>query len=849
MHTEKREFNSGSLPARQDSVCTIRNFTFASGEQIPALKLAYSTLGAPQYDAEGQICNAVLMLHASTGNRLQWLTGQLGGPLFKEGQVLDATRYFIIVPDLIGHGDSSKPSDGLRAEFPHYRCHDMVKALHLMVTQGLNIQRLHTVLGTSLGAMIAWLWGEIYPHSVERLVPIGAYPLPLSGRNGIFRRMIIEAIRNDPSWHQGNYIQPPTGYLSTAPLLILMAHGVRQLHNLAPNQQAADRYYKKLINLAQQHDANDLLYMLECTQGFDPSLELEKITAKVLAINFEQDEICRSDISATDAALQQLADAQFILVPESATSAGHLSCYQPDTWTGHLEAFLATDSVPLKQNRLQKTLSEALSKWADTQPNTVAIKSKTHQVTYAQLQQFVLRWQSALARLKLPEGCCIGLRFNNEAEYFLCHLALLKLSITQTVIDITEPVEYQHKVAKDLDVDFIIQDTQEIPEGFSCPVVNYTTLNQLHIDKYLPKEYPADSVIVFQGSGTTGSPKTVAMNADQYYCILERGQKVLFVQAQEKFYCLYRVMLTFPRRQALLCTLAGAQIYLSHGNPVELIDFCQKNQIDHLLLNPDHVHSFIIEHINKSALSDAGLCLPHLKTFQVTGSLVKQSLRETIINTITKNIYILYGMDEFGLVSCATPEDISNTQGTVGKIIDGVELFIHKSSSDDKAGEVWLKSESMIENYINGEYANSKSFNEHGWYKPNDLGFISQDGQLVLEGRSDDTIIFCGTNFYPRVIEDELEKHSQVLEAAVFPLELNGQGNIPAAALRVTGSPVPASLLSSFQDMLGWKAPMAIMIVEHFPKSRSGKILKKELPSMWQNAVERRLEGWAVVFN
>lgn len=323
-----------------DGVCHIKNFDFESGECISDLRLHYSTLGTPQYDAAGNVCNAVLALHSSTANRLHWLSGLLGHGLFGPGQPLDAARYFIIIPDLIGHGQSSKPSDGLRTRFPAYRCRDMVHALYLLVTQGLHIQKLQLVIGTSLGAMLAWLWGQMYPDSALRLVPIGAYPLPLGGRNWIIRRMGIEAIRNDPTWKDGNYTSQPTGYLCTAPLLLLLAHGVQQLQDLAPHCQAADQYYGQLLNTMAQHDANDLLYILEATRDFDPSVHLDKITTKVLAINFAGDEICRPDISESDAALKRLPDARFVLIPATRQSCGHFTYYQPDTWKVHLAAFL-----------------------------------------------------------------------------------------------------------------------------------------------------------------------------------------------------------------------------------------------------------------------------------------------------------------------------------------------------------------------------------------------------------------------------------------------------------------------------------------------------------------------------
>lgn len=325
---------------RTECVCRIQNFGFATGQVISELRLHYTTLGAPHHDAQGHIDNAVLLLHSSTGNRQQWLAANFVQDLFAPGQPLDAQRFFIIIPDLIGHGQSSKPSDGLRTQFPAYRCQDMAAAMHLLVTQGLKIPRLQLVMGTSLGAMVTWYWGQMYPQAAARLVPIGAYPLPLAGRNWIIRRMSIEAIRHDPAWQGGDYTEPPQACLYTAPLLILLAHGVQQLQSIGPTRQSADQYYERLLQTMRQHDANDLLYVLESAQDFDPSPNLEKTSARVLAINFEGDEICRPDISEHDPALQRLPDAQFVVVPANQDTSGHFTYFQPAQWVGFLDAFL-----------------------------------------------------------------------------------------------------------------------------------------------------------------------------------------------------------------------------------------------------------------------------------------------------------------------------------------------------------------------------------------------------------------------------------------------------------------------------------------------------------------------------
>lgn len=346
MPKEETDVETPPSLVRKDGLCNIKNFAFTAGVTLPELRIQYSTLGTPHYDAEGKICNAVLLLHSSMGNRLHWLSKPLIDELFEKNQPLDAERYFMIVPDLIGHGQSSKPSDGLRARFPAYRCEDMLNALHLLVTRALRIDKLHLVMGTSLGGMLAWMWAQRFPEAANRVAPIGAYPVALGGRNWIIRRMIIEAIRNDPSWANGEYDKQPRHYLATAPLLLLMAHGVQRLQDLAPNQSAADHYYEKLVTLVGKHDANDLLYILESVENYDPLAGSGIITTPILAINFEGDELCRPDVENFEGVVRQLPTATSVLVPATRQCNGHLTYYQANTWKHHLSAFLDTDGKP-----------------------------------------------------------------------------------------------------------------------------------------------------------------------------------------------------------------------------------------------------------------------------------------------------------------------------------------------------------------------------------------------------------------------------------------------------------------------------------------------------------------------
>ena len=210
--------NSADWTQQQDGSFLIRDFHFESGEILPELRMHYLTLGTPRRNAAGAICNAVLLLHNTTGSAKDWLTAQLGGELFGAGQPLDAHEYYIVMPDAIGFGGSSKPSDGLRAAFPHYRFRDIVEAQHRLLTQGLGVTHLRMILGLSMGGMLTWLFAGMYPDFMDALVPVASQPAPMSGRNWIQRRISIEAIRNDPEWNGGNYTSKPHAMSIPRPL-------------------------------------------------------------------------------------------------------------------------------------------------------------------------------------------------------------------------------------------------------------------------------------------------------------------------------------------------------------------------------------------------------------------------------------------------------------------------------------------------------------------------------------------------------------------------------------------------------------------------------------------------------
>lgn len=328
---------SATEPRAGDFV--IRDFVFQSGERLDELRQHYLTLGEPRRDAEGTITNAVLLLHNTTGSSKGWLTPELGGELFGSGQPLDASKYFLIMPDAIGFGSSSKPSDGLRGRFPHYRYQDMVVAQHRLLTQGLGVSHLRLILGLSMGGMLTWLWGVTHPDFADLLVPLASQTSAMSGRNWIQRRMQIEAIRNDPDWNEGDYRQQPWRY-TLAPCGALFIQSVARIQEAAPTREAADALYRQMVERARKGDANDRLYQLESSMDYDPAPHLARLEAPVVAINFADDALNPPELGTAERLINALPNSRYVLVPAGETSRGHSTALLAAHWKAHLSEAL-----------------------------------------------------------------------------------------------------------------------------------------------------------------------------------------------------------------------------------------------------------------------------------------------------------------------------------------------------------------------------------------------------------------------------------------------------------------------------------------------------------------------------
>ena len=320
----------------------LRDFRFASGEALPELKLHYFTLGTPARNADGRITNAVLLLHGTNGRGTGFLTDSFAGELFGSGQPLDASRWFIIVPDNIGHGKSSKPSDGLRARFPRYVYADMIEAQYRLVTEGLGVDHLRLVVGVSMGGMHAWMWAENHPDFMEALLPLVCLPAQISGRNRMERRLIVDAIRNDPEWKGGDYDKQPQGLVTALRMVVISAGSAKQIYVEAPTQEATDRLLDRLVRQRMQNtDANDLLYAWDASRDYDPAPGLPNIRAAVTAVNFEDDERNPPGLGIMERAIDRVARGKYVLVPASERTRGHASVNDATSWRDYLVELLA----------------------------------------------------------------------------------------------------------------------------------------------------------------------------------------------------------------------------------------------------------------------------------------------------------------------------------------------------------------------------------------------------------------------------------------------------------------------------------------------------------------------------
>jgi homoserine O-acetyltransferase len=321
----------------------VKNFRFSTGETMPELKLHYTSLGTPRRDAAGVVRNAVIVLHGTGGSGRAFLSATFGGELFAPGKLLDTARFYVILPDGIGHGASSKPSDGLHAKFPHYTYDDMVRSQYLLLTEHLKVNHLRLVMGTSMGCMHAWVWGYTHPSFVDGLVPLACAPAQIAGRNRMIRTMIMDAIRNDPEWKGGEYTAPPPSLRQALGFLYLMSSAPLVQHHQAPTRDSADSTIRRYVEQRfHTTDANDMLYQFDASREYDPSSRLEQVTARVLAINSADDFVNPPELGIVERLMTRVKNGTFVMIPISEKTRGHGTHSLPAVWGDYLRDFLAS---------------------------------------------------------------------------------------------------------------------------------------------------------------------------------------------------------------------------------------------------------------------------------------------------------------------------------------------------------------------------------------------------------------------------------------------------------------------------------------------------------------------------
>ena len=331
-----------SSPPTTEGDFVLHNFQFRSGESLPELNLHYTTLGKPARDAQGHTTNAVLILHGTGGTGHQFLARQFADVLFGPGQLLDATRYFIVLPDGIGHGKSSKPSDGLHAHFPQYDYDDMVLAHYRLLTEGLGVNHLRLVMGTSMGCMHSFVWGETYPDFMDALMPLACLPVQIAGRNRLWRKMLMDGIRQDPDWQNGEYKEEPQQALRFAlDFLIIAGSAPLPMQKQLPTRDAADKYLEDYVSTRTAWlDATDLLFQVDSSRNYDPAGQLGKIKAPVMWINSADDLINPPDLGIAEKKVKEISKGQFVLIPASENTHGHGTHTWAEIWKQYLAELL-----------------------------------------------------------------------------------------------------------------------------------------------------------------------------------------------------------------------------------------------------------------------------------------------------------------------------------------------------------------------------------------------------------------------------------------------------------------------------------------------------------------------------
>jgi homoserine O-acetyltransferase len=325
---------------------TLPIYKFRNGQELSSLKIHYATLGTPRKDEAGKITNAILILHWTGSDGAHMLSDEFKSALYAPGKPFDANRYFLIFPDSIGSGQSSKPSDGLKASFPKYGYLDMVDLQHKLVADELGISHLKYILGTSMGGMHAWLWSILHPTFMDGIMPIVCVPAKVKGRNLLWRQMIVKAIRTDPSWYEGNYTQQPYGLYASWPFARMLLDGVQHMQSIVTDTSSAATFINDSLSEAEKKDANNLVYVLEASEDYDPEPSLETIQTKVFALDFTDDQLDPIELNTLNRLIKRVKRGRVVIQEGTDHSYGHLTMAHPSLWSQHVVDFIRFVDLP-----------------------------------------------------------------------------------------------------------------------------------------------------------------------------------------------------------------------------------------------------------------------------------------------------------------------------------------------------------------------------------------------------------------------------------------------------------------------------------------------------------------------
>jgi homoserine O-acetyltransferase/O-succinyltransferase len=328
-------------PKIHSSEFIIPQYVFRNGERLSDLKIHFYTLGIPKKNEQGEVINAVLMLHYTGASAEAMLTENFMSSLYAPGKPLDAAKYFIIIPDSIGHGQSSKPSDSLLMRFPSYGYLDMVDLQYKLITEKLGLKHLKMILGTSMGGMHTWLWSELYPTFMDGAMPIVCQPTAVTGRNLLWRQMVVQAIKNDPKWQNGTYTGSVQGFLSAWPFARMLLDGVPRLHKQITTPKQALEFINEASKEASKKEAIDIVYVLEASADYDPEPNLNIIQTKLFALDFTDDQLDPIELNILKSLVMRIRNGRTVIQEGNDASYGHLTMTHPELWKHQVEAFIS----------------------------------------------------------------------------------------------------------------------------------------------------------------------------------------------------------------------------------------------------------------------------------------------------------------------------------------------------------------------------------------------------------------------------------------------------------------------------------------------------------------------------